>query len=76
MACRNVEKAKEARQQLLGERGRVEVRQLDLSSLTSVRNFVAGIKKDNIKVHILINNAGESLNDLYQSELTLKTTQT
>lgn len=76
MACRNVEKAKEARQQLLGERGRVEVRQLDLSSLTSVRNFVAGIKKDNIKVHILINNAGESLNDLYQSELTLKSTQT
>lgn len=57
-ACRDVAKAEAARQELRGEGGRAEVRKLDLSSLQSVREFADGIKKDNIKVHILINNAG------------------
>ncbi|XP_047738488.1 retinol dehydrogenase 12-like isoform X2 [Hyalella azteca] len=58
LACRSFSKAEEARRSLLGEGGKVEVRLLDLSSLQSVRDFAAGLVKDNIKVHILINNAG------------------
>ncbi|XP_018018103.2 retinol dehydrogenase 12-like isoform X2 [Hyalella azteca] len=58
LACRSLPKAEEARRSLLGEGGKVEVRLLDLSSLQSVRDFAAGLVKDNIKVHILINNAG------------------
>ncbi|XP_047738489.1 retinol dehydrogenase 12-like isoform X4 [Hyalella azteca] len=58
LACRSLPKAEEARRSLLGEGGKVEVRLLDLSSLQSVRGFAAGLVKDNIKVHILINNAG------------------
>ncbi|KAF2357682.1 Short-chain dehydrogenase/reductase SDR [Trinorchestia longiramus] len=58
LACRNVIAGEEARRRLLGEGGRSEVRQLDLSCLASVRSFAEGIIKDGIKVHLLINNAG------------------
>lgn len=36
----------------------VEVRELDLASLQSVRNFASGILKTEAKLDILINNAG------------------
>ena len=58
MACRDLNKAAVAREELLKESAKVEIRKLDLSSLQSVRDFASGIVKDNIKVHILINNAG------------------
>jgi hypothetical protein len=51
MAVRNTEKGEAAAQQI---RGQVEVRQLDLQDLSSVRRFADGIDK----ADVLINNAG------------------
>ena len=47
------------------EGGKVEIRELDLSSMKSIRSFASGIKKDNIKIHILINNAGKCLSNVW-----------
>ncbi|KAJ3098349.1 hypothetical protein HDU96_011130 [Phlyctochytrium bullatum] len=62
MACRNVKKAKETAEQLRKERGvdpaRLDVMELDLSSLKSVRAFAEAFTKRNLHCHILINNAG------------------
>lgn len=56
MACRNLEKAEEARASLPdSSRERTEVRRLDLSDLDSVRGFVDGTDG---KVDVLVNNAG------------------
>lgn len=52
MACRNLEKAEQARARV---RGDVEVRQLDLADLESVRAFAAGMDEE---IDVLINNAG------------------
>jgi NAD(P)-dependent dehydrogenase (short-subunit alcohol dehydrogenase family) len=41
MACRNAEKAETAAQSLRSGKGSVEVRQLDLASLASIRQFSA-----------------------------------
>ena len=60
LACRDLKKAEAARLELINESSKVEVRKLDLSNLQSVKDFASGIIKDNIKVHILINNAGGS----------------
>lgn len=57
-ACRRVEGGEEATRHLAGERGTVEVAELDLNSLESVRNFVAAFKKDPAELHGLVNNAG------------------
>jgi len=55
MAVRNTNKGEAAAQQIsCPETGRVEVRQLDLQDLSSVRHFADGIDK----ADILINNAG------------------
>jgi NAD(P)-dependent dehydrogenase (short-subunit alcohol dehydrogenase family) len=51
MAVRNTEKGEAAAQQITGQ---VEVRQLDLQDLSSVRHFAEGIDK----ADVLINNAG------------------
>jgi NAD(P)-dependent dehydrogenase (short-subunit alcohol dehydrogenase family) len=51
LAVRNTSKGDAAAQQMTGD---VEVRQLDLQDLSSVRQFAAGVDK----AHILINNAG------------------
>ena len=58
LACRSLRKAEDARRDLFRAGGKVEVRQLDLSSLQSVRDFAEGLQRDNVKIHILINNAG------------------
>lgn len=59
MACRSVEKAEAAARTVPGhDRGRVEVRQVDVSDLASVRSFVAGMVEDGRPVDVLINNAG------------------
>ena len=50
LACRDPRRAEDARRDLAREGGAVETRQLDLSSLKSVRNFADGIKKDKIKL--------------------------
>jgi NAD(P)-dependent dehydrogenase (short-subunit alcohol dehydrogenase family) len=52
MACRDVPKGAEAAAALPGD---VEVRELDLADLTSIRTFAKSVTDD---VHLLINNAG------------------
>jgi len=55
LAVRNTDKGEAAAQQMTGfETGQVQVRQLDLQDLSSVRQFAEGIDK----ADILINNAG------------------
>jgi NAD(P)-dependent dehydrogenase (short-subunit alcohol dehydrogenase family) len=58
MACRNVEKAEAAAQSLRSGKGSVEVRQLDLASLASIRQFSAQLLADGIELDGLMNNAG------------------
>ena len=59
LACRNAEKAETAKTEIINETGneKVEVFQLDTSSLESVRDFVEKFKKLNTPVSALINNA-------------------
>ena len=57
-ACRRVTAGKDATQHLSGERGSVEVMELNLNSLASVRGFVAAMKDEQDKLHGLVNNAG------------------
>ena len=61
LACRDTGKGETTRSELLREGcGRVEVRKLDLSDLQSVREFAGKIVKEDIKLHVLINNAGKT----------------
>ncbi|MEI7507311.1 MAG: SDR family NAD(P)-dependent oxidoreductase, partial [Actinomycetes bacterium] len=48
MACRNVEKAEAAAQSLRSGKGSVEVRQLDLARLASVRRFSEQLLADGV----------------------------
>jgi NAD(P)-dependent dehydrogenase (short-subunit alcohol dehydrogenase family) len=57
-ACRRVSAGEQATDHLSGERGSVEVMELDLNSLASVRRFVAEMKNKLDKLHGLVNNAG------------------
>ncbi|MDQ7816476.1 MAG: SDR family NAD(P)-dependent oxidoreductase [Melioribacteraceae bacterium] len=60
MACRSVKSANDAREEIVRETGNENlfVKELDLSSPESIRNFVDSFKKDENKLDILINNAG------------------
>jgi NAD(P)-dependent dehydrogenase (short-subunit alcohol dehydrogenase family) len=60
MACRNLEKAGKAAGEIWSKNpyGRVEVMQLDLSDLNSVRSFVEAFKATHARLDLLINNAG------------------
>ncbi|XP_030563721.1 retinol dehydrogenase 12-like [Drosophila novamexicana] len=60
MACRDRNRAEEARKQIIRETNNKNVffLELDLSSLSSVRKFVADFKAEQNQLHVLINNAG------------------
>ncbi|XP_056415415.1 retinol dehydrogenase 14 [Hyla sarda] len=61
LACRDLERAEEAARELreeTGDSGEVVVKQLDLSSLKSVRRFCQEVVREEPKVDVLINNAG------------------
>lgn len=64
MACRNIEKGEEAKNEILKELenedkiGVLIVKELDLSSLKSVRKCAEEILKEEPRIDILINNAG------------------
>jgi NAD(P)-dependent dehydrogenase (short-subunit alcohol dehydrogenase family) len=64
MACRDTKKASEAAHEIrsltvgLEGAGDVEVMRLDLSSLTSVREFTANVLRSEPHIHLLVNNAG------------------
>jgi NAD(P)-dependent dehydrogenase (short-subunit alcohol dehydrogenase family) len=57
-ACRRVAAGVEATRHLTGERGEVNVAELDLGSLESVRRFVSGFETRHGALHGLVNNAG------------------
>jgi NAD(P)-dependent dehydrogenase (short-subunit alcohol dehydrogenase family) len=59
LACRSVAKAEDAAKDLRSDvRGQVDVIQLDLSDLSSVRKGAAEIREKYTKIDALINNAG------------------
>jgi len=60
MASRNAQKAEAAKSKILEKKpsGRVEIMELDLGSLESVKNFATGFKKKYKKLDVLLNNAG------------------
>lgn len=57
-ACRRLTAGKESTSHLSIERGSVEVMELNLNSLTSVRRFVEMMKNKHDQLHGLVNNAG------------------
>ena len=57
-ACRRVAAGEEATRPLSSERGSIEVMELDLDSLASVRGFVDEFRARHEKLHGLVNNAG------------------
>ncbi|XP_017027013.1 retinol dehydrogenase 13-like [Drosophila kikkawai] len=62
MACRDMNRCNEARDEIIKETNNQNIysRELDLSSFDSIRNFAAGFKREQDKLHVLINNAGVS----------------
>jgi len=68
MACRDIGKAEKAVQDIRRQTscGQLIVRQLDLASLMSVRDFAACMCQEEEFIHVLINNAG-----VYQYPYTL-----
>ncbi|KAF3836023.1 hypothetical protein F7725_028581, partial [Dissostichus mawsoni] len=60
MACRDLERAEEARTDIMEDTGNenVVIRKLDLSDTKSIRAFAEIINKEEKQVNILINNAG------------------
>ena len=60
MACRNMVKAEKAKVELLQKvpTADIDILQLDLSNLDSVRTFAESFKKQYTKLDVLINNAG------------------
>ena len=68
MACRNVERAAEVRDEIVREtgNGRVELHRLDLASVASIRSFVDGL--NGREVRVLVNNAGIMCRDFSTTE--------
>lgn len=60
LACRNTDKAERARLDIVASTGNdaIEVRQLDLADLRSVREFADRMLRDGELIHGLMNNAG------------------
>jgi len=60
MAVRNKKKGKNVAEEIKKQNpnAKLEIREMDLSSLQSVSNFAEGVKSDYDKIDILINNAG------------------
>ena len=60
LACRNLEKAEKAREKIIQESGNpnVDAKELDVSSLSSVRNFAENLDYD--EIYALLCNAGIS----------------
>ena len=60
LACRNIQKAESAREKIIQESGNpnVDAKELDVSSLSSVRNFAENLEYD--EIYALLCNAGIS----------------
>ncbi|WP_261178467.1 SDR family NAD(P)-dependent oxidoreductase [Anaerobacillus sp. CMMVII] len=59
MACRNIERSKNAQEEIIAvsNSGHVELMELDVSSFTSIRHFCSDFKNNYEKLDILIHNA-------------------
>ncbi|XP_042149944.1 retinol dehydrogenase 11, partial [Ixodes scapularis] len=70
LACRNLEKADKAMQEIFEEtQQKVVIKRLDLASLRSVREFADDILKTESRLDVLVNNAG-LINDTSKVQLT------
>lgn len=60
MACRNLEKSRQAQQEIIKitKNYDVDLLQLDVSSFKSIADFCSGFKKSYGRLDVLINNAG------------------
>ncbi|XP_055625680.1 retinol dehydrogenase 12-like [Toxorhynchites rutilus septentrionalis] len=60
IACRSLEKATQAKEDIIAETGQtnIHVRELDLTSMESVRSFAKRFLEEEPRLDILINNAG------------------
>jgi len=60
MACRSLDSANEAREEIVNEtkNQNIFIKHLDLASVDSIINFVEQFKKEESKLDVLINNAG------------------
>lgn len=60
MACRSMSRGEVAKEDIIAQTGNknIVVRELDLSSMKSVRKFADKVNSEEEKVHILVNNAG------------------
>ena len=70
LASLSNQKGEEARMAIINEvpQGNIQVRQLDLGDLDSVRAFAAGIKKDFEKLDVLLNNAGIMMTPYFKTK--------
>ena len=76
MACRNIRKADTQRDSLIKQfpHSDIDILELDLNSLTSIRSFVEEIKNQGFKVDKLLNNAGIICRDFNVNEDGFETT--
>lgn len=60
MACRSLDSANQAKEEIINETGNqnVFVKHLDLASIDSIQKFAASFKEEESKLDVLINNAG------------------
>jgi NAD(P)-dependent dehydrogenase (short-subunit alcohol dehydrogenase family) len=60
MACRSLDSAEQAREEIVKETGNqnIFVKHLDLSDVDSIYNFAESFKQNENKINVLINNAG------------------
>jgi len=60
LACRNLDKGVKAKNEILSLylQAKIEVMELDLMDISSIRSFVAKFKNEHAKLDVLINNAG------------------
>ncbi len=69
MACRNIDRAEKAAEQIRQETGNKDVvaKQLDVSSLKSVREFASNFMRSEYRLDVLVNNAGVTGNFITMS---------
>ncbi|ASA23444.1 SDR family oxidoreductase [Paenibacillus donghaensis] len=70
LACRDIQKANEAREEIIANTGntRIETMSLDLASFTSIRTFATEFNKRYESLDVLINNAGLMKGSRFETE--------